>query len=262
MIIGGIHLIDIDNIFKYKVPDREKLLANGFVYADRVYTKDVFIMRKQFVVQISVTDTGAVHFKVFDTETNEEYVLVHVPGARGAFVGDVRKACEKVLIEVSNKCFHTELLRAEQTRRIVEFIKENYGAEPEFLWEKYPNYAAFRNRENEKWFAVIMTIDRSKLGLPGHGNIEIIDLKDIPDNVEQRIDENVFFKAYHMNKKHWYTICLDGSVSDEQIKNLSMTLPENAVFSRALKNFHFLSGSFSFMTIFRDFQFFFDKITE
>ncbi len=226
--LQGILMIDIENIFRYKIPNKDALLANGFVYSDGVYTKDIPIMRKQFVTKIFVTDSGTVYFKVYEAETDEEYVLVHVSSAEGGFIGNVRNACEKVLIDISNKCFHTELLKAEQTKRIVEFINKHYDAKPEFLWEKYPNYAAFRIKENEKWFAVIMTVDRSKIGLPGHGNIKIINLKDIPKNVEQRIDEEIFFKAYHMNKKHWYTICLDGRIADEKIKALIHTSYELA----------------------------------
>ena len=48
----------------------------------------------------------------------------------------------------------------------------------------------------------------------------VIDLKDLPEDIEERIDGELFFKAYHMNKKHWYTICLDGRVSDEEIGEL------------------------------------------
>jgi len=30
-------------------------------------------------------------------------------------------------------------------------------------------------------------------------------------------DEKSYFPGYHMNKKHWITICLDGSVPIEEI---------------------------------------------
>jgi len=216
-------MIDIDGMFQYKRPDRAALLADGFAYAGGTYTKDVPIMKKQFVVQISVTDAGAVGFSVREAETGEEYVLVHAPGATGGFIGDVRTACEKVLADVSDTCFRTELLHAEQTRRTVAFLQDRYGAQPEFLWEKYPNYAAFRRPENGKWFAVIMTVDKSKLALPGRGNMEILDLKDTPENVERRVDKALFFPAYHMNKKHWYTVCLDGRIPDEELNALIHT---------------------------------------
>lgn len=213
-------MIDIDNIFRYKIPDWDALIANGFAYSGGAYVKNVPIMRKQFIAQISVTDAGTVHFKVYEAETSEEYALVHVSDAGGGFISDVRRACEKALVDISNSCFRTELLKAEQTKRIIAFMKEHYAVEPEFLWEKYPNFAAFRIKENGKWFAVIMTVDRTKIGLSGHGNIEIINLKDIPENIEQRMEGNRFFRAYHMNKKHWYTICLDGRIPDEEVCGL------------------------------------------
>ncbi len=213
-------MIYTDEIFRYKTPNSEKLIANGFSYSNGTYQKSVPIMKKQFLLKISVTDSGSVDFKVYDAAGGDEYVLVHVPEAEGAFVAEVRAACEKALVQAAEKCFDTQRLKAEQTKRIIEYIKSDYGAEPEFLWEAYPNYAVFRIKENEKWFAAIMTIDRSKLGLPGHGNIELIDLKDTPEHVAQRVDGRTYFSGYHMNKKHWYTVCLDGSVTDEEIRAL------------------------------------------
>ena len=65
-----------------------------------------------------------------------------------------------------------------------------------------------------------MMIDKSKLGLSEHGNIEIIDLKDKPESVEKRLDNQKYFEAYHMNKKHWFTVCLDGSLSDDELFHL------------------------------------------
>lgn len=37
------------------------------------------------------------------------------------------------------------------------------------------------------------------------------------DNLKQK---KGFFPAYHMNKDSWISILLDGSVSEEEIKNL------------------------------------------
>jgi predicted DNA-binding protein (MmcQ/YjbR family) len=43
------------------------------------------------------------------------------------------------------------------------------------------------------------------------------DLKGLPADVEARLAEGRFLKAYHMNKAHWFTVCLDGSVPDEEL---------------------------------------------
>ena len=213
-------MIDIEEIFRYKVPNKDKLLEYGFEYSEGTFKKRIPILRNQFILYVVVTDCGHVFYKVYEEDTGEEYVLVHVASASGGFVGEVRDACEKKILDVSNKCFTTEILKAEQTKRVVSFIESKFGAIPEFLWEQYPNYAAFRIADNKRWFAIIMTVDRSKIGLSGHGNIEIIVLKDTPENVEGRVDGKKFFKAYHMNKKHWYTICLNGEVQDTEIQKL------------------------------------------
>jgi len=213
-------MIDMESMFRYKVPDRALLLADGFAASGGVYTKGVPILQNQFTVQLTVTDAGAVDFQVFEAETREEYVLVKVPSASGGFVGCVREACEGVLADVADRCFRTELRKAEQAKRITTFLEEHYEVKPEFLWERYPNYAVFRIPENGKWFAAIMSVDRGKLGLPGQGSVEIIDLKDRPERIAQHLEDPRFLKGYHMNKRHWYTVCLDGQIPDAELQSL------------------------------------------
>jgi len=47
--------------------------------------------------------------------------------------------------------------------------------------------------------------------------VEIIDLRLSPEKMESLIDKKNYFPGWHMNKKHWYTIILDGSVSTDEI---------------------------------------------
>lgn len=213
-------IIDLDSIFRYKKPNESKLLNYGFTRNGSEFVIGIPIIKRQFNVFVTVNLGGTVKFKVIENTFGEEYILVHVDNAWGSFVGDVRKDCEKVLVDISKKCFDTEILKAEQTKRILAFVKSEYDVMPEFLWEKYPDYAAFRRCDNEKWFGIIMTVDKSKLGLSGHGNIEIINMKADPDLVEKLLCEKDFYPAYHMNKKHWFTICLDGSIADEFLFSL------------------------------------------
>jgi predicted DNA-binding protein (MmcQ/YjbR family) len=213
-------LIDIETIFKYKVPNRDKLLDYGFSENGGKMQKRFPIVNNQFAMAVAVGPDGAINYKVIDNALQEEYVLVRVEGADGAYVNTVRTACEKVLCDIARECFDTEILKAEQTRRMLGAIKSGYGTEPEFLWSKFPDYAAFRRKDNAKWFAIIMTVDRSKLCFKGHGNIEIIDIKAEPCCVESLLRQDGYYPAYHMNKKHWFTVCLDGSVSDQKLLSL------------------------------------------
>ena len=50
--------------------------------------------------------------------------------------------------------------------------------------------------------------------------VDIINVKCPPEIIgDLRLNEE-YFKAYHMNKEHWLTIILDGTVSMKEIKNL------------------------------------------
>ena len=61
-------------------------------------------------------------------------------------------------------------------------------------------------------------MSRSKLGLQGDKKAEIINLKATPERVAELLAISGIFPAYHMNKKHWLTLCLDGSCDDETVK--------------------------------------------
>lgn len=96
------------------------------------------------------------------------------------------------------------------------YAKKNYGAPPEYLWKKTPDCAALRAK-NGKWFAVILTVEPSKLGLDGDKKLEIIDLL-VPKGEPARIaDGKNYFLGYHMNKQSWLTVPLDGRVNAEII---------------------------------------------
>ncbi len=109
-----------------------------------------------------------------------------------------------------------------QVEKIVNHIQTEYGAEPEFLWlERYPTYCVFRHGGNKKWFALIGRIEWKSLGRDGKELVDIINLKF--DN-GQALDfaENTpgVYPAYHMNKQHWITIALDGTLPDEAVMEL------------------------------------------
>lgn len=65
--------------------------------------------------------------------------------------------------------------------------------------------------------AVIMNVEKSKLGLNGDGTVEIIDVKCDPEMTGMIIQTYGFLPGYHMNKQHWITILLDGTVGESKI---------------------------------------------
>ena len=101
-----------------------------------------------------------------------------------------------------------------------QFINENYNAEADYPWLKYPNYEVFRHSSNRKWFALIMDIPKNKLGLPGTDIIDVVNFKCDHLLIGSLLKESGFFPAYHMNKENWVTVALDESVNDDTIKML------------------------------------------
>lgn len=105
--------------------------------------------------------------------------------------------------------------------RITNYIESQYGAGKEHPWEKYPEFSVFRHLDNHKWFALIMEVRRDVLALSGEGKVDVINLK-IDDPVYRDVilqDEGIL-PGYHMNKAHWITVLLDGTVPEKQIRQL------------------------------------------
>ncbi len=103
---------------------------------------------------------------------------------------------------------------------VQKWIQEQYGAEPEYLWTRYPEYAVFRRQNNRKWFALLANVPRRKLGLEGEGDAEILNLKCDPMLIGSLRKNPAFLPAYHMSKANWITVLLDGSVSMEELEPL------------------------------------------
>ena len=105
-------------------------------------------------------------------------------------------------------------------QEVIDYIQNEFGTEGERLWINFPDYVVFRNKKNKKWFAIIMDIEKSKLGLDGEGKIDIIDLKCDSILIGSLINNKGYLPAYHMSKKSWLTVLLDGSVNDGELKDL------------------------------------------
>ncbi len=103
--------------------------------------------------------------------------------------------------------------------KIFEYVRENYGCIPDYPWESSPECAVLRHTKSRKWFALFMEVKRSVFGL-GEGMVWVVNLKcHIPER-ECLIAEGKAFPAYHMNKKQWTSVLLDGSVDEASLFNL------------------------------------------
>ena len=100
---------------------------------------------------------------------------------------------------------------------ILKFAEKQYGTKPEYLWMSAPNYAVLRHEDNRKWYAIIMNVPRNRLGLSGESEIDILDIKVDPVISGSLLAREGIIPGYHMNKGHWITVFLDGTVDKETI---------------------------------------------
>ena len=103
-------------------------------------------------------------------------------------------------------------------QELAAYLTGTYSVEGEHLFAKYPSFLVFRHNGNRKWFAVIMDIPRKNLGLSGGGEISVVNLKCDTRLIASFREEPGIFPGWHMNKTHWVSVALDGTVEDEKIK--------------------------------------------
>lgn len=100
----------------------------------------------------------------------------------------------------------------------INYVQTTYGVKGDNPWQKDPESTVFRHIGNRKWFALVMRVKRSSLGLNGEELIDIANFKCDKVMVGSALGNNGFYPAYHMNKENWITAALDGSASEENIK--------------------------------------------
>ena len=208
------------DFFKYLSPDFESLKSYVFREEHGGYVYRTEILGGQFLLKVVISSAGDVSTELIDTATDEPYTLHLVEEAAGEFVGSVREAYGKVLLEIAAKCFDRDVFQSGQSHALIDHARKMYGDEPEFLWEGLPDAAILRRKSSGKWYAVLMIVPRKKL-LPGEeGMAEVLDLHIGPDKIDRLVDDKRYFRGWHMNKKHWLSVILDGSISTEEIFEL------------------------------------------
>lgn len=208
------------SIFRRKKVNFEKLTAFGFSKEEGTYSYRAALSGSGFILTVRITEQGEIGTAVTDPVSGEPYVLHLSDRTEGSFVGGVKHEYERVLTDIAEQCFERDVFKADLTKALIQHIRGTYGDELEYLWEKFPDNAIARRKDNRKWYAVFLTVSRRKLGFDSDETIEILDLRMAPEEITQKADGVKLLPGYHMNKKHWITVCLDGSVPPDEICRL------------------------------------------
>lgn len=99
---------------------------------------------------------------------------------------------------------------------VLAYAEEAYGTAAEYLWKAYPDYAVLRH-PNKKWYGVLMNVEKNKLGLNARERADILVVKCEFADSAFLSGQDGFYPAYHMNKKNWISVILDGSVEKDVV---------------------------------------------
>ncbi len=125
---------------------------------------------------------------------------------------------------------------------VFAYVKKKYKVEPEYLWRSYPDYAVFRHAENRKWFGIVMNVPESiagqreyepealellpglsdgKRGARGDERVDILNVKvDDPILLDMLLRQPGYFPGWHMNRRNWISMRLDGTLPMEEIRGM------------------------------------------
>ena len=211
---------ELKDFIKDKKIDFKKLEEFGFKLKDNSYYYHTSLLKNQFKMSVKISLDNSIFTEIIDTETTEPYILHLLEIKRSGYSEKVYKAYSEVLEKIQKECFKDERFKANYTKEIIDYINNKYGDKLEFLWEKSPKTAVVRRKNSKKWYALILSLSKRKLNLDTDEIIEVINLHNRVEEIEKLIDNKKYFPAYHMNKKHWCTICLDGTVELKEIYKL------------------------------------------
>jgi len=217
-----------EEIFARSIPDFAKLVKFGFVKNGSKYSFSGKFLNGDFTADVVVTSGGDVTASVFDVQAGERYLPLRAKSRQSAFVNEVRESYRAFLRKIKNACFVVQPFLTDQANRIAREAEKLFGDKIDFPFSTAPTYGVFRNPENRKWYGIIMNIPKSKIENSGRAAslsaeeaiVEVINVKIDPEKSIELKKRRGFYDAYHMSKKNWITIALDGSVSDSLIVDL------------------------------------------
>ncbi len=221
------------DLFRKFRPDYDRMEEYGFIPGEGGYRYIRNFLDEEFRAEIFIPDeepwnSEHIKAKVIETDTGMEYLPIRNPDQAGVFVSEVRTAYLDILEEIAENCFISMPFAGNQANRIALSVLKNYGDHPDYPWESYPDYAVFRNPANQKWYALVAEVGYNKLRKKENSTekksssklAEIINVKVSPEKVEQLVQKEGIYTAYHMNKKNWITVTLDDKLSDREILDL------------------------------------------
>ena len=99
-------------------------------------------------------------------------------------------------------------------QQFLDYSLSTYSTTPDYPFDEDFETAVLRHGDNKKWYALVMRISRSKLGIDSGEMVDVVNLK-LPTEMfgSFGVGDGVY-PAYHMNKLHWISVILQDAPED------------------------------------------------
>ena len=190
-----------------------KLLTYGFIKDNNKYIYEQLIDDD---FKIVLEYDHILTRKVIDVNTNDEYIIIDLNNELGTYSAKVLDKANEIVSDIINNCSEREEFIFDQTKRVINYVKKTYKSIGDHPWED--DNIVIRHMNSKKWYALIMPLNESKLNKSLNRDLEVVNLKCL--NPKDVVNNTNIYPAYHMNKKSWITVILDGSLDDEIVYSL------------------------------------------
>ena len=95
-----------------------------------------------------------------------------------------------------------------------EYCLSTYGTSPDYPFDEDFETAVLRQRNNRKWYAIVMKVSRRKFGFDSDEVIDVVNLKLPIEMFGSFGATDGVYPAYHMNKLHWISVLLPDAPDD------------------------------------------------
>lgn len=211
-----------ERIFQDKQVKWSALSDFGFIrQGDSFVYKETF-MDGQFEACVEIFKDGKVQAEIWDWDLSEPYLGHLVRNPRGGFVKQVREYYVTLLERMVSSCFESPLYPSSQADRLNAYIEEQLGDSADFPFKRLPEARVFRCPTNQKWYALILRVQRDKLygsqrSSKEEQEVTILNIKIRKEDLEPLLRQEGYYPSYHMSKSSWITVVLDDAISDQDL---------------------------------------------
>ena len=155
---------------------------------------------------------------VYDLAMEEPYTLFEVVSASGALVTALRQQVDEII----NRILGQQIQDNPLVERLVDHVATTYGLAPAHPFKRHPEIIGFKVPTVDKLFGIFLPVDYCRLDKTSTrtDQVLVLNLKGQPDHILERIDNCRYFPAYHMNKKHWFSVLLDAQTDWDQLTSM------------------------------------------